>query len=657
MKNFARAIRLALSHRWSFAGSVVCALMVSVLWGANITTVYPFVEVALKGQSLQQWVDRSIDQSEQTIAQLEAELAAAPPDGAPHPPAADNAALHLEAERRLLARYQWLRPYIYRYLPDNPFQTLVLVTLALLVGTLIKGGFLWANMVLISRVTNRTAFLLRKQMYRCLLRMDLATFHRRNSAELMSHFSYDMDGLSQGLNSLLGRMVREPLKMVACLVGAAWICWRLLLLSLVVAPVAAVLIGRLGKLLKRAHRRAMEEMARFNAILEESFQGVKIVKAFTMERYERRRVHQNSKEFLRRVRRIMRYEALGSPLTESMGIATICLALLAGAYLVLHQETHLLGIRMTDRPLSISALLVFYGLLAGVSDPFRKLSDVFSRIQRAAAAADRIYGVIDRQPQIRDPQSPAPLPRHQRELVFQNVSFAYQPGDWVVRNFDLRIAHGETIALVGPNGCGKTTLANLLLRFYDVQEGAIAIDGTDIRQVRLRDLRRQIGLVSQEPTLFNDTVWANIRYGSPHATDEQVIEAAKRAHAHRFIEERLEHGYDTMVGPHGSKLSGGQRQRITLARAILRDPSILILDEATSQVDLESEQVIHRVLEQFIRDRTTLIITHRMSILALAHRIVVMNAGRILDVGTHEELVRRCDLYRRLHEIQYQETA
>jgi ATP-binding cassette subfamily B protein/subfamily B ATP-binding cassette protein MsbA len=331
------------------------------------------------------------------------------------------------------------------------------------------------------------------------------------------------------------------------------------------------------------------------------------------------------------------------------------LALLSAAYLAISGETHLLGIRMTDKPLTWTSLALFYGLLAGVSDPARKLSEIFSRMQRASAAADRIFQQIDRPPAIVDAPLTTRLPRHTKSLTFQHISFAYGPGKQVLNDVQLDVRFGERIAIVGPNGCGKTTLANLVPRFYDPTEGAVLLDGIDLRAVRRRELRQQIGLVTQEPTLFDDTVFNNIRYGSPHATEAEVYEASKRAHCHRFIEERLPNGYQTEVGSRGSQLSGGQRQRIALARAILRDPAILILDEATSQVDLESEQVIHQVLEQFTKNRTTIIITHRMSTLALADRIVVMDGGRILDSGTHEQLLRRCELYARLYDIQFRE--
>ena len=265
--------------------------------------------------------------------------------------------------------------------------------------------------------------------------------------------------------------------------------------------------------------------------------------------------------------------------------------------------------------------------------------------------------MLDREPHVREPERPRPLGRHRRDLVFENVGFDYQPGNPIIRDINLQIRFGETIAIVGPNGCGKTTLASLIPRFADPTEGVIRIDGIPLAEVSLRELRDQIGLVGQETVLFDDTVFNNIRYGARHATRQQVIEAAQRAHAHRFIEEQLPDGYDTVVGQHGGRLSGGQRQRIALARAILRDPAIIILDEATSQVDLESEQLIQNVLEQFIQNRTAVMITHRLAVLTLADRIVVMDGGRILDVGTDEELRARCGLYNRLYQLQSERPA
>ena len=342
-------------------------------------------------------------------------------------------------------------------------------------------------------------------------------------------------------------------------------------------------------------------------------------------------------------------------MTEVLGIATISLVMIVGGWLIFSPEPRLWGLDMSAWAIGQGAMLTFFALLAGMADPLRKMSDIFSNLQGGFAAADRIFARLDREPQVRDPWQPAPFHRHHRDLAFENVSFAYQPGKPVLEEVNLRIAFGETIAIVGPNGCGKSTLANLIPRFADPTAGVVKLDGVPLCDMRLRDLRGQIGLVTQETMLFDDTIFNNIRYGSAHATREQVIEAAKRAHAHRFIEQELPDGYETSAGALGNRLSGGQRQRIALARAILRDPAILILDEATSQVDLESEQAIQQVLENFTRGRTTILITHRLAVLSLADRIVVMQGGRILDVGCHDELLARCGLYRRLYQIHFED--
>jgi subfamily B ATP-binding cassette protein MsbA len=668
MKNFGRALRMAMRYRWTFMASVGCALVIAVLWGGNIGTVYPFVEVTFQGQSMHQWVDQNIAREEKVAAELTTQLAAADRQVAAAPAELQKKLKHERAEvadklqhsQDSLWRFHWANDHVIDpYMPDDAFQTLVLIIAALLAGTIVKSLFMIAHQILVSRLALLGTLSLRKMFYRRTLRIDLARFGVDGTSDLMNRFTSDIESLAGGMNELFGKLVREPLKMFACLIGAAWVCWRLLVFSLLLAPLAAFLIHWLAKALKRANRRAMEEMSQMYNILDETFQGIKVVKAFTMERYERRRFHRNSKQYYFKSMRIARYDSLTRPLVELLGMLTICLAVLAGAYLAINRETHLLGIRMTadNEPLTLSMLLLFYALLAGMSDPARKLSEVFSRIQRGAAASDRIYQLIDREPKIVDPPRPITLGRHRRHLEFAAVDFQYTSSHKVLEEINLHIPYGETIAIVGPNGCGKSTLANLIPRFYDPSAGSVRFDGVDLREVRLRELRSQIGLVTQETLLFDDTVFNNIRYGSAHATTAQVIEASQRAHAHRFIEERLENGYQTVVGARGTLLSGGQRQRIALARAILRDPAILILDEATSQVDLESEQLIQKVLEQFRRNRTTILITHRMSVLALADRIVVMSGGRILDVGTNEELLRRCDLYSRLYDIQFREIA
>ncbi len=663
MKNFRRVLRMACRYRLTLLGAVLSALGVAVLWGGNIGAAYPFVKIVLEGKSIQNCVAAEIDRSSKAVSDLEheiektqAQLAAA---GSKEQPKLEATLHHLEKryKHESLAHksYVWAKPYLDRYLPNDPFQTLVLVMIVLLAGTVLKGVLVIANNVLVARLANLATFDLRKLFYRRTLRLDLATFTDEGSSDLMSRFTGDTSNVGNGLETVFGKMIVEPLKMIACLVGAALVCWRLLLLSLIVAPAAALAIRWLSKMLKRANRRAMEQMVQIFNVLEETFRGIKIVKAFTNESYERKRFHLRSKEYYRKAMKIARYDSLSHPITECMGILTVCLALLAGTWLVLKGETRLLGIPLTSEPLDLSELLMFWAFLFGTADPVRKFSDIFSRLQCGVAASDRIFACLDREPVIRSPKNPAPCPRHRRELAFEGVSFEYHPGTRVLDDVTLRIPFGETVAIVGPNGCGKSTLANLIPRFADPLKGRIRLDGVPLTDLRLRELRGQIGLVTQEPLLFDDSVFNNIRYGRPRAGRDEVIEAAKRAHAHHFIESELSDGYETVVGTLGGRLSGGQRQRIALARAILRDPAILILDEATSQIDLESEQAIQEVLEEFTRGRTTVIITHRMAILSLAHRIVAMQAGQIVDVGTHQEMINRCALYRRLHQIQFED--
>lgn len=663
MTSFFRVVRLSLRYRGTVVGAVLCAIMIGVLWGGNIGAVFPLVEVVFRGQSLHEAVDREIARADTQIQRLEQDLALAQQPGRRSAPgnklAQDGATLRarLEAERSARAAYEWARPYVQRWLPRGPFSTLVLVITLLLVGTLLKGVFVGLSVILTERLALVGTTQLRKRLFHRSLALELEQFQREDTSQLMSRLTNDLEQVCEGLRSLYGRTLGEPLKMAVCLAGAACVCWRLLLISLMVSPVALLVIVRLSRSLKRANRRTLEEMSGMYAVLADSLRGIKIVKAFTMERLERRRADDASRRLARKSMRVAAYDALVRPCLETMGMVIVCIAVLAGAYLVLNEQTHLLGVRISHRPLSISSMMLFFGFLAGTSDPARKLSGILGRLQRGAAAADRVYELLDRRPVLEHPARPRALPQHRRLIHFQDVHFAYAEGTPVLRGIELKIRAGETVAIVGPNGCGKSTLAGLLLRFFDPQQGGIRVDGLDLRQVSVRELRRQVGLVTQDPVLFNDTVEANIRVARPNATRDEIVQAARRAQADSFIRHDLPQGYRTVVGEGANRLSGGQKQRIALARAILRDPRILVLDEATSQVDLESEQQIHAVLSEFIRGRTTLIITHRLSILHLAHRILVMDRGRIIDSGSYDELLASSEPFRRLCQVSSRHAA
>jgi subfamily B ATP-binding cassette protein MsbA len=665
MKNFYRVVQLTLKRRTTFIVAVACSIGVALFWGGNLALIKPVIEIVFTDKKPHALADQKVTDAQdkltatdQVLTQLAVELAAAP--------AAKQRELKTRQDRlksqrlvdeKRLKIAEFVRPLVRKYVPNDTFAALALFLGFFVVATLLKDAMLVGNLVLVERLTQLAMFDLRNQLFRKTLQMEMAHFGEGHSSHLMHRISGDVNCAFAGVNVLCGRMILEPLKMLACLAGAAYICWKLLLVSLLVVPLAAYVMVRLTKSLRKANKRAMEEMGFLYTLLSETLTNIQTVKAFGMERHERHRYHSSGKKYYHRSMRIIFFNALGRASAEFMGMAIISMAIGVGAYLVIHPQAKLFGIPIMDPPLNLSSLLAFYALLAGVSDPARKMSEVMGTLQRGVAAADRVFDIVDYQPKIVDPPQPKILSNPRPELVFDRVSFQYTTGQRVLHDVELRIPFGQTVAIVGPNGCGKTTLANLLPRFYDAVDGAVRLDGIDIRDLRVKDLRRLTGLVAQQATLFDDTVLNNIRYGSPHASEEAVVAAAEKAFAHRFIVERLGKGYQTVVGERGGRLSGGQRQRVLLARAILRDPKFLILDEATSQIDLESEQLIHRVLEQFIHGRTTLLITHRMSSIALADRIVVMDMGRIIDSGTHDELLGRCDLYTRLYQLGFQQAA
>ncbi len=665
MKNYTRVLRIALGHRWNVAAAVSCSVVVAFLWAFNLAAVWPVVDVIMQNRSMHDWVRDEAAQTEAYLAdarasldEVNAKLAVAP--------AAERAALlrrlavaqhDAAAFSQKAQRLAWLRPLIERWLPATPFKTLLLVCALVMGGTLIKNLLRIISLLLVGRLGAQVSRELRDKFYGHILRLDMAEFSERGRGDLMNRCTNDLGAVGSGVQTLFGQAVLEPLKMVTCFFGAAMVSWRLLIVVAIIAPIVAVTIRWLAKAIKRANRRAMEELSGIYETLGETLSGMKLIKAFTMEPIERRRFEAASRMLYRRSLKITFYNSLVSPITENLGVAMVVMAALAGGYLVLNQETHLLGLRISNEPLTHGMMSVFFAMLVGMSDPARRLSGLLQEIQRASASADRVYEVLDREPKIVDPKNPVVLPPLRRALVFQNIHFAYHAGLPVLIDATIEVAAGETIAIVGPNGCGKSTLLNLLPRFFDADSGAITIDGVNVRDVRLEDLRKRIGLVTQDAVLFNDTVASNIAYGADDATPEQIEAAARQAHAHAFITEKLSDGYDTIVGNGGSRLSGGQRQRVALARAILRDPEILILDEATSQIDVESEHLIHQVLEEFTRGRTTLLITHRPSTLTLADRVVVMDKGRVIDVGRPEELLARCDLFRRLCHVSYRESA
>ena len=661
MNNFWRVVRMAMRFRVRYALAVLFALIGAASFGTNIAALLPVMKVLLKEQTLQEHMAQTVAVEARKVEELQVQIAAVR-SGEPVEASdlgenssdarADLQALTLKLKSTEL-RLKWdvrIKDFVDRFLPHDRFRTLALIVGLAVAGVCLNFVFEFINEVLVASVTERTMMDLRNKFFRHVMRMEMSGFTQQGTSELMARFTNDMKWLSMGVEVALGKVIREPLKGVVCLTLACWLNWRLTLVALLLVPMALFVMAVIGNYMKRATKKSLETMSSIYQLLQESFQGVRIVKAFTMESYERMRFFRETLSYYRKAMRIARLEALTGPVMAMVAMTALLTAALAGFYLVATGQTHIWGIRMADQPMAAETMGMLFGFLFAASDPVRKVSGVYARVQKAVPAADRVLSFIDRTQACTTPLGAPNMPRHTKSIELASVTFSYSDERNVLKDIDLKIRSGETIALVGPNGCGKSTLVSLLPRFYDPQQGRILIDGIDIRDVQRRSLRRQFGVVTQETILFNDTVYNNIRYGNRHASRDQVIAAAKKAYAHRFIEE-LPQGYDTVVGERAVKLSGGQRQRIALARAILRDPAILILDEATSALDVESEALIQKVLEEFTRGRTTLLITHRLASLQLADRIIVMNEGKIEDHGTHEELLKRCALYARLHEI------
>lgn len=523
----------------------------------------------------------------------------------------------------------------------SPLQVLYIMLIVMPIALAIRAVFEFGQSYIMSDVGQRVIRDVRNQIYSKLQSLSLDYFTQKRSGELISRITNDVKLIENAVSYAVTDLIYQFFQVV-CFAGLTFVInWRLALISVVVLPMVAGPMIVVGKVLRKLSRKSQEKMADINSLLVETFIGVRIVRAFCAENKETARFTMQNHDYYRlAMKSIKRMLVLGN-VSELTGVAM--------ALFVLFYS----GRQVIAGSLSFGVFALFMAALLSLIKPFKKISQVSSIMQQALAASSRIYEILDSKPTVIEKPRAYELTGFNETIVFDNVWFKYEENE-VLKDINLEIKKGQILAIVGPSGSGKSTLVDLIPRFYDPRKGRIVIDGIDLRDLNLKALRSQIGIVTQEIILFNDTIRANIAYGNQNAGLQEIEGVAKAAFAHDFIM-RLPQGYDTCIGDRGIKLSGGERQRIAIARALLKNPPLLILDEATSQLDVESEQIVQQALDRLIQGRTVFVVAHRLSTVRSADKIVVLNEGRIVEQGSHSQLINTDSLYRRLYQIQ--ETA
>ena len=522
---------------------------------------------------------------------------------------------------------------------ENTIWALAIVIALVLSLFLLKNLFSYLASFFITYLRNGVLKDLRNNLYKKIVNQPIAFFSDQRKGDIMSRMIGDVNEVQNSMLSALESFIREPLTIIFSILVMLGISVKLTLFTFIFIPIAAAVISKIGKSLKKNSIAVQQEQGRFLSLIEETIGGLRVIKAFNAESIFSKRFADSSQTFNRLSNKVMNRQNLGSPMSEFLGILMIAVLLWFGGSLVL-----------VDKTLEGTQFIAFMGLAYNILTPAKAISKASYDMRRGNAAAERILEILDYDNPIKERENPVVIKDFTTAITLNNVTFAYaeQP---VLTNFSLEVSKGKTVALVGQSGSGKSTIANLITRFYDVNQGAILIDGVDVKDMQTASLRKLIGVVSQDSILFNDTIKNNLLIGKPDATDEELITAAKIANAYEFIND-LPEGFDTNIGDAGSKLSGGQKQRLSIARAVLKNPPIMVLDEATSALDTESERLVQNALENMMKHRTSIVIAHRLSTIQNADLIVVMQKGRIVEQGTHSELIQKNGMYKRLVEMQ-----
>ena len=525
-------------------------------------------------------------------------------------------------------------------LRETNIETLKVLCVTIILIFLLKNFFLYLKNLSMSYVQLRIVTHLRNRIYAHLQTLSLSFFHRRKSGDLSSIIIHDVSMLNQSIGTTFQKIIVEPINILAFTILLFIISWKLMLVAIVIIPLSQFVIQVIGKSIRRKARRNTKQIGGILSIITENLSTIRIVKAFSMEKNEVERFGQESWKYFRLLFRSSKLRLLSSPIIETIGVSMAVVLLWIGGSEVIVGST-----------LSSEDFLRFMFLLFSMLGPVRSLSNVHITLQNGYASAERIFDILDEKPDVVD-SGKEKIVTLEQELKFENVGFNYGEGTFQLNDINFKINKGQTIAFVGASGAGKSTIADLIPRFYDVNQGGIIIDGKDIKSYQLESLRQMMGIVTQETILLNTSIRNNITYGTSSNEEKKLMEAAIGANASEFID-GLEHKYETIIGERGVKLSGGQQQRIAIARAIYKNPSVLILDEATSALDTKSERLVQDALDNLMENRTVLVIAHRLSTIKNADKIIVMDVGRIVEMGTHNELYKANGIYQRLYDIQF----
>ncbi len=610
MPTYLRIIRYVRPYWAALTGSLLCIFFYTIFSSISLISILPFLDVIFYGTQT-------------------SKASAAP---VPSP----------ELTPTVSRVSEQIKQKIYGFVLGEGQRGALLRLCALIVILILcKNIFDYLQAYLMAHVEQGVIMDLRNDMYRHLHELSLGYFSRTRTGQLISRITNDVTLVNGGISAGFVTLIKNPLLIIAYLGIAFALSWKLTLAALTILPMSLAIIGAIGLRLRRVSTLSQAKMADLTSVLQETITGVRVVKAFAMEDYENRNFKHESHAYYKTLLHVNRVSKLAGPLTEFLGAIVGVGILWFGGQQVLAGQS-----------LAPGEFILFLLAVFSIMQPVKELSSVNSRLQEAVAAGTRIFELLETEPEVASLPGAKPVERLTQSIRFENVSFVYETDTQVLREINFAVQRGQILAIVGPSGAGKSTLVDLLPRFYDPTSGRILFDGVDLREFQVKSLRGLMGIVTQETILFHGTVRSNIAYGLENVPEEKLIEAATAANAHRFIAE-LPFGYDTVIGERGLKLSGGQRQRLAIARALLKNPPILILDEATSALDSESEMLVQQAIERLMVNRTSFVIAHRLSTILHAHQIIVLDQGRLVQNGTHDELLAQEGVYQKLYRMQF----